>query len=75
MPTEKTPKNFMGKNYPPWMINSQAAKPGNQFGTSRVVTRKLNQIVQNPPSMSSMGVKNTILANLTFKSKKSKSRD
>ena len=52
--------NFNGRNYPAWMVNSQIVKAADKdIGTTRVITRKLNQVVKNPPSMASMGLKNT----------------
>ena len=76
LPGEKS--KFKGRNYPSWMVNSQivTAEAPAMSGTTRVVTRKLNQVVKNPPSLATMGVKHnlrsTVQAKLTTRKKRSK---
>lgn len=63
---------FKGSNAPAWMVTSQiVSSDATVQGTTRVVTRKLNQVVKNPPSMQSMCVKQTLLAKPVGKVKQS----
>lgn len=48
----------------PWMVTSQIVQPETLNGTTRVITRKLNQVVKNPPSMASMGNSNYKVAHM-----------
>ena len=73
LPKDQTMNNFNGRNYPAWMVNSQIVNTNTVTvdpGKSRVVTRKLNQVVQNPPSMASMGLRHTTLAAIDKKKKR-----
>lgn len=57
---------------PNWMVTSQIVGNDTTTGTTRVITRKLNQVVKNPPSMSSMCVKQTLIAQPAKKLRNSK---
>ena len=55
------------------MVNSQiVTAEADITGTSRVVTRKLNQVVRNPPSMASTGLKYNKRAHIDKKKKRPK---